>query len=82
MTIVWFVPFVGHLLTLLIVLGMLYGFINASQGQWTDVPLAGRLARGEWSWGVGRSIVEKLRGALHHPSKNVTKSSDEKKTSA
>ena len=41
------IPFIGKYLLLLIVAGMLLGFINAAQGQKRDVPFAGPLSRGE-----------------------------------
>jgi uncharacterized membrane protein len=47
--VVWLVPFVGHFLIYLIVAGMLMGFINAAQGKYADVPVAGPLAKGEMS---------------------------------
>lgn len=46
-SLVWFVPVIGHFLTLFVVAGMVLGFIHAAQGHYTDVPLAGPLSRGE-----------------------------------
>lgn len=44
---IWLIPVIGHFLTIFVVAGMLLGFINAAQGLYSDVPLAGRLSRGE-----------------------------------
>lgn len=44
---VWFLPFIGRFLTLILVGGMVLGFINAAQGLKRDVPLIGKLSRGE-----------------------------------
>lgn len=60
LTSLWLVPVVGHFLTLFVVAGMLYGFINASQGQWTDVPVAGSIARGEFSFQMLRKAFGDL----------------------
>ncbi len=49
--VVWLVPFVGQYLVYLPVAGMLLGFINAAQGKYADVPVAGPLAKGEMSLG-------------------------------
>lgn len=44
-----FIPYIGRYLIFLAVAGMLLGFINAAGGQTRDVPLIGRLSRGELS---------------------------------
>ncbi len=44
-----FIPYIGRYLIFLAVAGMLLGFINAAGGQTRDVPLAGKLSRGELS---------------------------------
>jgi uncharacterized membrane protein len=43
----WFIPLVGRLLELLVLAGMVLGFLSAAQGQWRDVPVVGPLSRGE-----------------------------------
>lgn len=40
------IPLVGRLLVLLLVGGMILGFIHAAQGKYEDVPVAGDLAKG------------------------------------
>lgn len=40
-------PYVGRYLVFLVVAGMLLGFLHAAQGQYADVPFAGKLAKGE-----------------------------------
>jgi len=45
------IPFVGKYLVMLVVAGMLLGFVNAAQGHFADVPLAGDLAKGKLSIG-------------------------------
>ncbi len=44
-----FIPYVGQYLIFLAVAGMLLGFMNAAAGQTRDVPLVGKLSRGELS---------------------------------
>ncbi len=44
-----FIPYIGRYLIFLAVAGMLLGFINAAGGQTRDVPLVGKLSRGELS---------------------------------
>lgn len=40
------IPLIGNFLVLIIVGGMVLGFIHAAQGKYTDVPLAGDLSKG------------------------------------
>lgn len=40
------IPVIGNLLVLIIVGGMVLGFIHAAQGKYEDVPVAGDLAKG------------------------------------
>lgn len=40
------IPYVGKFLVLIIVGGMVLGFIHAAQGKYEDVPVAGELAKG------------------------------------
>ncbi len=72
--IVWFIPFINRLLELLVLCLMVFGFINAAQGQKKDVPIIGPLSRGEISirdaW---KQIVDVVGGAVKsfkssHPS--------------
>lgn len=41
------IPWIGKPLLLLVVGGMLLGFVNAASGRYADVPVAGPLAKGE-----------------------------------
>jgi uncharacterized membrane protein len=43
------IPFIGKYLDLIVVAGMIMGFINAAQGHYRDVPIAGDLAKGKMS---------------------------------
>ena len=45
--IVWFVPFINRVLELIVLAGMVLGFVSAAQGQWRDVPLVGPVSRRE-----------------------------------
>ncbi len=47
--VVWFIPWVGRLLELIVLAGMALGFLAAAQGEWKEVPFAGPLSRGEAS---------------------------------
>ena len=47
--IVWFVPFINRILELIVLAGMVLGFVSAAQGQWRDVPLVGPVSRREMS---------------------------------
>lgn len=49
-SLVWLVPIIGHFLMLFVVCGMVLGFIHAAQGQYSDVPVAGPLSRGEFDF--------------------------------
>ncbi|MDB4978077.1 MAG: hypothetical protein JWM56_263 [Candidatus Peribacteria bacterium] len=44
---VWFIPYIGHPLELMILAGMVIGFLGAAEGEWKDVPFIGPLSRGE-----------------------------------
>jgi uncharacterized membrane protein len=41
----WPVPYVGKLLEILILAGIVYGFTTAARGQWAEVPVVGPIAR-------------------------------------
>jgi uncharacterized membrane protein len=56
------IPFIGQYLVLLAVAGMLLGFINAAQGNYADVPLAGDLSKGTLK---PTDIIATLKDALH-----------------
>ena len=62
--ITWFIPFIGPLLELVVLLGVAVGFVHAAQGQWKDVPIAGPLSRGEMgvrdAW---KEIIRFVEGA-------------------
>lgn len=60
----WFIPIVGQLLEVVLLAGMVMGFINAFQGQWSDVPLVGPVSRGEMSPMQAVKIVVKFLSSL------------------
>lgn len=64
-----FIPLIGKLLMLLVVAGMLIGFINAAQGKRQDVPLIGQLSRGELTMGDLRQLwstfIKTMRSFFH-----------------
>lgn len=43
----YFIPVIGRFLELIVLVGMVYGFLAAAQGQKKDVPIIGPLSRGE-----------------------------------
>jgi uncharacterized membrane protein len=43
------IPWVGKYLLVVVVAGMLLGFINAAQGRYSDVPIVGDLSKGKLS---------------------------------
>lgn len=45
--VVWFIPYLGKLLELIILAGAALGFLAAAHGEWKDVPLVGPFSRGE-----------------------------------
>lgn len=79
-----FIPVVGTLLMLLIVAGMLLGFMNAANGQRRDVPIAGPLSKGEMTLSdVAQQIMSAgrmLLGAVRHALRKPTPKPDEPKT--
>lgn len=78
LTALWIVPLVGHFLTLFVVLGMLYGFINASQGLWGKVPVAGSIAKGELRpteiVDLLRDVIKTMRAAVRKNPTHATPS--------
>ncbi len=71
----WFVPFIGRFLEL-IVLGLaVLGFLNAAQGSWRELPLIGALARGDKD-GVRKgwkSVTDIAAKAWHDLQKSMQK---------
>jgi uncharacterized membrane protein len=64
--VVWFIPVVGQLLELLVLAGMVLGFLSAAQGQWRDVPLIGPLSRRELGFrGALREATAQAVKLLH-----------------
>ncbi len=65
---VWLIPFIGGFLIFIIVAGMLLGFINAAQGRFADVPLAGPLSRGEMTvgdlWNMAKPFFKRIADAF------------------
>lgn len=59
----WLIPGIGHLLELIVLAGMIIGFINAAQGREHDVPIVGQLAKGTLTL---RDIWKKLVAAVAH----------------
>ena len=45
------IPWIGKYLLIIVIAGMLLGFINAAQGRYADVPFVGDLAKGKLSMG-------------------------------
>ncbi len=64
-----FLPIFSSLLMFIIVGGMVLGFMNAANGQYRDVPIAGQLSRGELSISdivhivmkAGRKLLQMLK---------------------
>lgn len=44
----WIIPFIGRILEIFVVAGMIMGFIYAVQGQYTKIPLVSDLASGKF----------------------------------
>lgn len=66
----WLIPFFGNYLIFVPVAGMLLGFINAAQGRFADVPLAGPLSRGEMTikdlWTMSKPYAKRATDAVNH----------------
>lgn len=63
----WWMPIIGHFLALVAVGGMVLGFMNAAQGRYADVPLVGRLAKGQLTMHELAELTLKLvRDAVTH----------------
>ena len=63
---VWLIPIFGHFITIILVAGMVFGFINAAQGKYADVPFAGPLSRGELSLGDIKAMVKHVVHEISH----------------
>jgi uncharacterized membrane protein len=78
----WFVPFIGNFLELIILGAMILGFMNAAQGQWKDVPLIGPLSRREMTvreaW---RIIVDGIASIMKSAGDLAKKTPDSKPSS-
>lgn len=79
-SIVWLVPGVGHFLMIFVVAGMVLGFLHAAQGQYSDVPLAGPLSRGEMDIHALCSEILKAFQAFVAFAKSMFRRSKEVKT--
>jgi len=66
----WFIPYVRNVLEFVVLLGCAWGFIQAAQGKWDEVPFIGPLARGKIS----------LRPSLRKAVEGVAKGVDSAKT--
>lgn len=81
--IVFAIPYVGKLLALLVLVGIVMGFIHAAGGQWKDVPMVGPLSRGDTStvrqdW---RRVVQSLQEFWKHMSARMRKANEDYKAS-
>ena len=70
-----FVPYLNRVLEVIVLVGCVFGFMAATQGQWKDVPFVGPFSRGEMSLRqVWQEIVTSVV-RLSHALKDLTKSS-------
>lgn len=46
----WFIPYANRALELLVFFLMVWGFLAAAQGHWTELPFIGSLARGKFTF--------------------------------
>ncbi|MBI3331922.1 hypothetical protein HYZ99_03100 [Candidatus Peregrinibacteria bacterium] len=93
---VWLIPIalIGRLLELLILAGMIIGFLGAAQGQWKDVPFIGPFSRGETtlrqSWqqlvarstGLSKVLKSMFRRTKKYVDADVTKSKKNQDTNS
>ncbi|MDD4318977.1 MAG: hypothetical protein PHW10_01485 [Candidatus Peribacteraceae bacterium] len=72
---VWFVPFVGRLLEIIVLFGMVTGFIAAAKGEWKDIPFIGPVVRGKLglreSWKQAVDGIARLK-VRKHPTARTT----------
>jgi hypothetical protein len=60
------IPYVGRIGIFFLVAGMLLGFVHAAQGQKTDIPLIGDLAKGNMSMtDIGSSFLNAIRHGIN-----------------
>jgi len=88
---VWLIPIalIERFLELMILAGMIIGFLGAAQGQWKDVPFIGPLSRGEismrqaWQQVMNAAIkmAQVVKKFFHRAKKKVEESSPAKKES-
>lgn len=62
--VVWFVPFVGRFLELIVLALAVIGFIGAVQGQWKELPVIGAFAHGK-GWKKSREELRGIMGSVH-----------------
>ena len=78
----WFVPIIGRILELCVLVLAVAGFISAGQGQWRELPFIYALSKGDWhamraSWKyVVQSSVKLWQRATHRAGKNNNASAD------
>jgi uncharacterized membrane protein len=74
----WFIPGLGQFFELFLLAGGVMGFLNAFQGRYSDVPIAGKLSRGELTPAEAmREIIKAARDLWYgiFPKNKNTKSS-------
>ncbi len=80
---VWLIPYAGRLLALVLFGGMVMGFMAAAQGERRDIPIVGRLSRGEitlrQAW---KEIVSFVASAVRAVQEVVRKAPKEPKPAA
>ncbi len=72
----WFIPVVGHLLELIVLMGMVMGFVNAMQGHYYDVPVVGALAKGEITFTEATKLCWRACKNAFHAFVRTTKKPD------
>lgn len=80
----FFIPVAGKFLEIIVLACMVFGFLNAAQGNWKDVPLVGPVSRGEsglrdtWKdivhgilkfFHKGKDVVIEERSAIMNPAR-------------
>ncbi len=62
----WFIPLIGQLFELVVLMGMVMGFLHAIQGEYADVPVVGLLAKGELTWTEALKLcIKACKNAFH-----------------
>ncbi len=77
----WFIPVIGHLLELIVLVGMVIGFLNAIQGHYYDVPVIGALAKGEMTLTEACKLCWRACKNAFHAFVHTTKKSDSSSSS-